>query len=1093
MSIIALSTRRRVSVAMVAVLFIVFGAIALSELKVNLLPELSYPSLTVRTELEGAASLEVEKLLSQPIEEQLGVVKGLQRIKSVSRAGQSDVLLEFFWGTDMNDALLEVREKIELLQLPLEADRPILLRFNPSTDPIMRLALADENATEGFDETALKELRRFADDELKKELEPIDGVAAVKISGGLEDEVQIALQQQRLSQLGITVEQISQRLSQENINLSGGRLEQGTQRYLVRTVNQFQNVEEFGDLIIRADGGRSVYLRDVAQVSQAYKERQAVIRHDGREAVEIAIYKEGDSNTVAVAQAVERKLRRLKNDKLVPDDYQLEVIDDQSIFIDQAIGEVASAAFLGGILAVMVVYFFLGNAWSTAIISASIPLSIIATFFLMHQANLSLNIMSLGGVALAIGLLVDNAIVVLENIARHRSQGTNVNDAAVRGASEVGSAVFASTLTTIAVFFPLVFVDGIGGQLFRDQALTVTFALAISLVVALTVIPMMSSLGGRSPVAFPDEDTVLPTPKTAVGRGLRGIRYFLFHVLPHIFLWLGIRIGRGVSTVFRWLLKPASWAVMGGYQVLAVAYSKVLPIAMRARLLVVMIAIGAMLATLAIVPNLGAELIPQLAQGRVEMRVKLAPGAPLEQTDTVVAALQEQALTVDSISSVFAVSGSGNRIDANPTEAGENIGDLLIVLADGSEPTEQAAVTAMRQAASAVPGVISEFSRPQLLNFSTPLEIEIKGYELGQLKALSAQVAERLGASDRFTDVRSTMEAGHPEIQVVFDQERVAALGMTVRQIADQVVKQIRGDVATRFSFRDRKIDVLVRAQEADRSSIEDVRSLIVNPTSSRPLPLAAVADIIVTEGPAEITRLDQQRSAIVSANLAFGTLKEATLEAQEILDELPATYGFDSQVAGQSEQMEASFKSLMFALGLAVFLVYLVMASQFESLVQPFVIMLTVPLASVGAVGMLWLTGTPLSVIVFIGFIMLAGIVVNNAIVLLDLINQLRAQGMQKREAILEAAQSRLRPIVMTTLTTALGLMPLALGLGEGSEVRAPMALTVIGGLTVSTLLTLIVIPVVYDLMVHGKPRVLPTTDQSLGAELTSPTPQES
>ncbi len=1068
MSLVEACTRRRVTVAMFAVLMLVFGLIALSELKVNLLPDLAYPTLTVRTEFTGAAPVEMEKLITQPVEEQLGVVKGMQNLRSVSRTGQSDVLLEFAWGTDMDLATLDVREKLELLQLPLEADRPVLLRFNPSTDPILRLALATGEPGDPFDEDALKSLRRFAEEELKKRLEPIPGVAAVKISGGLEDEIQILIDQRKLAQFGLSAGDVIERLRVENVNVSGGRLEQGTQRYLVRTVNQFQSVDEFAGLIVSPRGGRAIYLRDVATVVAGYKERQAIIRTNGREAVELAIYKEGDANTVRVADEVNRRLKKIR--EAMPEGFELSGVDDQSVFIRQAISEVTTAALFGGLLAVLVIYFFLGDGWSTVVISAAIPLSIITAFFLMRMADLSLNIMSLGGIALAIGLLVDNAIVVLENISRRRAQGAGVIEASIHGTSEVASAVIASTLTTIAVFLPLIFVEGIGGQLFKDQALTVTFALLVSLAVALTVIPMLSSARIRSAIAFPEETHRSREPRTRVGRAMRAGRRGLFDTGPAVLVAVVGLAARWIARGLKLALALPARLVMGGYRQLASGYARVLPWALDHRALVLLLAAGAAALAAALVPRLGAELIPQLAQGRFEMNLKLPPGAPLQRTDEVVRQVQARAAAVDSIETVHAVSGTGNRIDANPTEAGENIGDLLIVMDRGSDPElERAAMDALRAVAAEVPGLQAKIERPALLSFATPLAIEVLGYDLERLKRLGEDIARALERSERFADVKSSLEQGHPEIQIRFDQERVAALGLTVREISDQVVRKLRGEVATRYSWRDRKIDVLVRADERDRSSVEDVRQLIVNPRSERPLTLQSVAQIIATEGPAEIHRVDQERAALITANLRYGTLKDGVAEARALIDGVTLPYGTRVRIAGQSEEMDASFRSLMFALSLAVFLVYLVMAAQFESLIHPFVILLSVPLAGVGAVLSLWLTGTALSVIVFIGLIMLAGIVVNNAIVLIDLINQLRAAGSARRDAILEAGQARLRPIVMTTLTTAIGLAPLAIGIGEGAEVRAPMAITVIGGLLVSTLLTLVVIPVMYDLLDRG------------------------
>ncbi len=1006
--LVELATRRRVAISMGAVTLVLFGLIALKDLKVNLLPDLSYPTLTVRTEYRGAAPEEIETLLTRPVEESVGVVRNVRSVKSVSRAGQSDVILEFAWGTDMDRAGLDVREKLEVLQLPLEASRPLLLRFNPATDPIMRYGLTTEDE-QLADETALKALRRYADEEIRKRLEPVEGVAAVKISGGLEDEVQIEIDQRKMAQLRLPLQALIERLAAENVNVSAGRLEEGTQRYLVRTINQFSSVEEIGNLIVAPGSGRPIYLRDVAQVRAGYSEREAIIRMNGREAVEVAIYKEGDANTVSVANAVRERVETL--DKELPAGMHMEVVDDQSVFIDHAISEVINAAILGGLLAVVVIFLFLRNLRFTFAIALSIPVSIIATFFLMGQAGISLNIMSLGGIALATGLLVDNGIVVLENISRYRASGESLLQAAIHGASEVSGAVVASTLTTIAVFLPLAFVEGVAGQLFRDQALTVTFALAVSLIVAMTLIPMLAS-----------------SPRAEA-------------------------------------VKQARPSRIGGW--FASTYARLLDRALARRGATLALATALLAVAVVLLARTGTELVPELDQGRFEVELEAAPGTPLDETDRIGAALQQRAAAQTGVEYVYGVAGSGNRIDANPTESGENIARMLVAMAPGSSPAEQGDVIAnLRAESRQVAGLETNFTAPELLSFDKPLEIEIQGYDLASLRAASDEVLRRLRQSDRFADVESSLERGHPEIQIFFDQERAAALGLTVKQISDQVVGKIRGRVATRYSWRDRKIDVLVRLSEQERQSIDAVRDLIVNPESDRPVPLSAVADIRVAEGPSEIRRTDQERVALIQANLAWGDLGAAVAEAEQLMAGLQLPYGLSMRITGQSEEMTASFRSLLFALGLAVFLVYLVMASQFESLLHPFVILFSIPLAAVGVALALWLTDTSISVIVFIGLIMLAGIVVNNAIVLVDLVNQLRERGMGRDEAIREAARLRLRPIMMTTLTTVLGLLPMALGLGEGAEMRTPMAITVIGGLLTSTLLTLVVVPVMYTLL---------------------------
>jgi HAE1 family hydrophobic/amphiphilic exporter-1 len=1049
--LIEIATERRVTIAMLMVAIVLFGMVSLSRLKLNLLPDISYPTLTVRTELTGAAPAEIENLLTKPIEESVGVVRNVRVVRSVSRSGQSDVTIEFLWGTDMDIAGVDVREKLDILQLPLEASRPLLLRFDPSSEPIMRVGLLRKQEDEGAlaSEEDLKALRRLAEDRIKTDLEAQEGTAAVKVSGGLEDEIQVRVDQQKLSQLGIGIDEIAARIRAENVNLSGGRLEEGNQRFLVRTLNEFQSVDEFRDAIIGYVAGRPVYLRDVASVERGFKEREAITRVRGEESVELAVYKEGDANTVQVARRVERRLESLRES--LPEDLELVKIHDQSTFISSAVNDVRVAAILGGLIAVFVLYGFLRDARATTIVSIAIPVSVIGTFLLMYTNDISLNIMSLGGIALAVGMLVDNSIVVLENIVRKKEQGEGIVEAAQNGTAEVGSAVVAATLTTIAVFFPMVFISGIAGQLFRDQALTVTFALVFSLIVALTVIPMLAALGARSRYDAGDDGK-------PAGWFTRSVA-FVVRVFGLLF--------RGIRRLFWAILWLPSWLLQRLYSAVAAVYPGILAWSLRHRAAVIVAAAVIFGATMSLLPKLGTELIPQFSQGEFDVDLRLAPGTPLTETDRAIQEAQGVAAAVDAIELDYSVAGTGNRLDANPVDAGDHTGTLSVKMTPGAgRGAENTAMEAMREHLSRLPGVQYEFSRPALLTFASPLQVEISGYDLDGLAAVAGAVVQQMSASDRFTDIRTTVERGNPEIQIVFDQERAAKLGLAVRDIANRVVANVRGEIATRYTWRDKKIDVLVRSVDPRASSIDEIRRLIVNPNSDRPVTLAAVANVTVSQGPAEIRRVAQERVAIVTANLNHGDLGAAAAEAGAIIARIPMPEGVTAIVSGQSEEMQASFDSMKFALILAVFLVYLVMASQFESLIHPFVILFTIPLALVGAVLALFITGTTINIVALIGVIMLAGIVVNNAIVLVDLINQLCAQGSDRAEAIMEAGAARLRPILMTSLTTALGLLPMALGFGEGSEVRTPMAITVIGGLVVSTLLTLIVIPVVYSLL---------------------------
>ncbi len=1073
--LIEIATERRVTIVMFTVAVVLFGIVSLSRLKVNLLPDISYPTVTIRTELTGAAPVDIENLLTKPIEEAVGVIRNVRLVRSVSRTGQSDVTLEFVWGTDMDIAGVDVREKVDIIDLPLEAKRPLLLRFDPSSEPIMRLGLLRKDdgqsiADAGSVVASLKAIRRLAEDRIKNDLEAEEGTAAVKVSGGFEDEIQIHVDQQKLSQLDISIQQIAERIRAENVNLSAGRLEEGKQRYLVRTINEFQTVEEFADAIVAIVAGRPVFLRDVATVTRGYKEREAITRVNGQESVELAIYKEGDANTVQVAKRVERRLESIRES--LPEELELVKIYDQSKFISAAIQQVTSAAIFGGILAIMVLYGFLQDSRATTIIAVAIPVSVIGTFLLMYSNDVSLNIMSLGGVALAVGMLVDNAIVVLENIVRKREQGQGILEAARNGTAEVSTAVIAATLTTIAVFFPMVFISGVAGQLFRDQALTVTFALIFSLIVALTLIPMLAALGTGSRYQEAGEETppnrftrVIATVVRAFGVVFGGVKWLCWIILwvpgwllQHLYL----SVAKGYEPVLRWSLNHRA-AVVGG-------------------------AAAIFAATMLLIPRLGTELIPQLSQGEFEVDLRLSPGSPLVETDRAIQAAHDATRDLDDVELNYSVAGTGNRLDANPVDSGENTGTLSITLKPGAGRAEEAAVMdAMRKQLMQLPGVQYEFSRPSLMTFASPLQIEVSGFNLEDLEAVNQVLVSKMQASDRYIDVKTTIEPGNPEIQINFDQERAASLGLSVRDIADRVVANIRGELATRYTWRDKKIDVLVRSVDTTRASIADIRSLIVNPEAERPVTLEAVAEIKIARGPAEIRRIAQERVAIISANLAYGDLGAAVADANSIIGETPMPKGITAMVSGQNEEMQDSFRSMQFALLLAVFLVYIVMASQFESLIHPLVILFTIPLALVGAVLALFLTGTTVNVVAFIGIIMLAGIVVNNAIVLVDLINQLQAQGLEKTSAIMEAGQVRLRPILMTTLTTVLGLLPMAIGFGEGSELRTPMAITVIGGLLVSTLLTLVVIPVVYSLLDRKKWSVADQTSSALPEPATA------
>jgi len=1071
MKLVNLAVARPVTIWMFTLGILLFGLVAMSRLAVNLLPDLSYPTLTIRSDYPGAAPAEVEQLVSKPIEESVGIVKGIRKVESVSRAGRSDVIMEFEWGTNMDLAGLEVREKLDVLFLPLDVKKPLLLRFNPNLDPIVRLALSRTDAPNGLTSAQQVGLRTFADEDLRRKLEAIAGVAAVRPDGGLTQEIQILVDNEKLSQLKLDISTVNTRLKEQNLNQAGGRLETAAHDYLVRTINQFATLDEIRNLYIASVNGSQVRLSDIAEVRDGYVDRQSITYVDGKEAIEIAVYKEGDANTVQVARTLVNRLEDLQ--KNLPQGYELTLVYDQSTFISDAIAEVKSAALEGGLLAMLLIYLFLRNIWTTLVISISIPVSVIATFNLMHSQDISLNIMSLGGIALAIGMLVDNAIVVLENISRYREQGYSPMEAAKKGASEVSMAITASTLTTVAVFFPLVFVEGVAGQLFKDQALTVTYALLASLLVALTLIPAMAARERNFvEVNVTNEEIVENTqPKSKFGK-------FLGYLgLPFVWAWRGVAwllsqlftgltlIWRGIAKLLSVLLNPLLDLVQAMLRGLEKLYKNALMFALKARGMVVLMTLAATVLCYSLVPRLGFDVIPSMSQGEFYVEVHLPVGTAIENTDVVLKHLATVAKDLPQVARTYAQAGTGQQMSVDPSIGGSHWGRLNVVLKAGSTGNdEQLVMQAFREAVAKTPDLIGKIDTPELFSFSTPMEIELAGHDLPTLKAAADQLVAKMETNGRFSDIKSSLRPGQPEITLHFDHGRLAQLGFQASDVAKRVANYVGGEVAGQYSIQDRKVDIRVRLAEQFRDSEQELAQIIINPSSPSPLPLSAVATISREIGPSEITRIGQQRVAVVSANLAYGDVEQAGQAVQQILAAQQWPYGVSATVVGQSEELERSYNSLVIALLLAVFLVYLVMASQFENLLQPMLILFTVPLAGAGAVLGLWLTGTRISVIVFIGFIMLAGIVVNNAIVLIDRINQLRAEGMSKTQAIIESGTTRLRPVLMTTLTTVLGLLPMVFG-GEGAELRAPMAITVIFGLSIATLLTLLFIPVIYHL----------------------------
>ncbi len=1068
MKIVDFSVRKPVTIAMIFVAAVVFGFVSLDRLRLNLLPDISYPTLTIQAEYPDAAPMEVENFVTRPLEEAVGVVNGLRTLRSVSKPGMSEITLEFAWKTRMDYAALDVRDKIDLIELPRECNQPIILRYDPSLDPIMRVGI--------FGTDNLIKLRFIADRTLKRELESLEGVASAKVLGGLEEEIQIELDERKLAMFGVPIAQVSSRLLQDNVNQSGGRLRDKGAEFLLRTENEFKSVNEIKNTIVQEQDGKRIILTDLGSVSRGYKEREIITRISGREAVEVAIYREGDANTVQVAEAIKKRLQLLKSQ--MPKGIETEILFDQSHFIKKAIGEVRNNALFGAVLAILVLFLFLRDLRSTVIIGLSIPISIMTTFVLMRQLGVSLNLMSMGGLALGVGMLVDNSIVVLENISRHKDKGLDRREATLLGASQVGKAVIASTLTTVAVFLPIVFVEGIAGQVFKDQALTVSVSLLASLIVAVMLIPMISSLkfrfleGVRLRTRTPE--TVADGRKKRLARVRRGAKrafLFVFETVPIFVLKILRRLGGGISRGFEVVTGPLLHVFGQGFGLVERRYLPVLRWTLGHKGVFLFFILMFFLSSVWLTRFVGKELIPQFSQGEFSFNVKLHEGSPLGATDKKLSEMERIVSSQDAVATYFSSVGQASRLGSNVKSKDKHVGQLNVIMKNrGDRKGEERLIANLRNSFDSIEGMTCKFSRPMYFSFQTPIEVDIYGYNLDMLKDLSDEVTGRIRNIKGIKDVKTSMEPGNPELNIVFDRVRLSSLGLSLDQVAGILKTKIQGEVPTKYKEKEQQIDIRVRTSAWQADDIGILNSLVVGQREGKPILLGLVADIDAVRGLSQITRISQQRVAVVSGNISGRDLGSVSKDIETALAGIRVPAEASVELGGQNEELLNSYRNLRFALILAVFLVYLVMASQFESFVHPFIILFTVPLGAIGVIWTLFLTGKSLSVVVLIGAIMLAGIVVNNGIVLIDYINTLRRRGVDKYEAIVEGGKVRLRPIIMTTLTTVLGLLPMALGWGEGSEIRAPMALTVIGGLLGATVMTLLVIPSLYAIMDRGK-----------------------
>lgn len=1044
MSLSTLSIRRPVAVAMLFVGIAFLGGISFARLPIDLLPDVAYPRLVIHTSYPDVGPAEVERFVTEPIERVVARVAGVERVESTSREGVSLVTLRFSWGSDMDFAVLNVREQLDNIRdnLPELADRPVVLRTDPNSEPVMALSVAG-----GSDLAALKDL---AESVFKRRLEQIDGVAEAALVGGLEREIHVEVVPRLLDTYGITIEEITQALEAANESAPGGTIMRGRYRYALRTLGEFQTVAQIAEVplgrsVSDSAGENLIRLGDVARVEDGFRDRESMARYNGVESVGLLLFKESGSNTVRVAEAVDEVLAQLGEEY---PQIEMDVAMSQAGFITEAIANVVQALIVGGVLAFLVLFLFLRDARYPVAVALAIPISVVATFSLLDLAGVSLNIMSLGGLALGVGMLVDNSIVVLENVFRHRELGADSLDAAARGADEVRGAITASTLTTVSVFAPIIYVEGVAGELFGALSLAVAFALLASLLVALTLLPTMAARWGR---VRPGRQPLLRRVAAAVWRPISSF----------------------VATLFR---PPLDWFERR-FARFAHWYHGVLARALDRRGLVVAIAVIGLAGGVALGATLDRDVLPDVDQGAFRVQVTLPRGTPLEETTEAAARLERVFLADRGVDAVLARVGRQEAVSGvEDEESGLNTAVLEVRLKEHTRTA--AALERMRPAlAGFPPGVLavetgSATALGRLLGGEeADLAIRVRGEDLETTWRHARAVERRLQGVGELTNVRLATEEGQPEIRIEIDRERAAAFGIEPRVIAQTIERSMRGTVATEFLDFDEKVPILVRLPQKERESIATLGVLQVNGVPLR--------ELVRTEeqvGPAEIRRIEQSRAVTVYADVARGGLDGAIGAVQAALVDTPVPRGLRVEIGGANEERERSFRDLAFAFALALLLVYMILAAQFESFVHPFTILLSVPLATVGAAVALFVAGQGINTMSLIGLVILVGIVVNDAIVKVDFINQARKQGMALRAAILEAGRVRLRPIVMTTVTTVLGLTPMALGLGRGADLRAPLAIAVIGGLISATALTLVVVPVAYDLFeeLRGRLRAL-------------------
>ncbi len=1011
MKLIELSIKRVVLISMVYILIVGFGIFALTQLKLDLYPNIDFPIVAVITAYSGAGPEDIENLVTRPLEEAVISTENVKNVTSRSSEGASIILMEFNWGSDMDQANTNVRNNIDFVRdyLPEDVSDPLVFKFDPSMMPIMFISLANENM-------GLAELRTLSMDRIEALLERANGVAAVSTMGGLERQINVNLDPILMAANGISSQQVVGAIGAQSGLMPAGNIDTSTKSYNIRVYSEYRSLEQINDVIVGYTGGQAVKVGDIGSVVDDYKEMKSNVRVDGLQGVTLIIQKQSDANTVQACKAVVKEMNAIL--ELLPQGTQFGIVFDQSEFIEDSVNNLSMTAVLAFLICCVVIYLFLRNLRGSVIMAISMPVSVIFTFAVLFMSGLTLNIISMAGLALAIGMLVDNSVVVLENIYRHREEGYSKIESANLGASEVTNAIVASTITTICVFLPVLFVPGITGQIFGDMVITITSSLAVSLVVALTLVPMLASRLIR----------------TQAEQSKRKKNRFV-EMLNRFFGWLEGQ------------------------------YSKILHWSINHKRRVLLIVFILFISSLALIPVIGGEFMPEADQSHIQIYVEGRMGIPYKEMEqlalTVEKAMQDAAPEIEALYLRY-----GAQEGMMAWDSSSNNMEIHLKLKEGDKRTrsQKEIETSIRERFDKIPGIQYQITQGNMMGNEKAIEVKLIGNDLAKGEEIANQIYEKMQKVEGFVDIEKSIKEQVPQLEVNLRQDIMNEYGLSSLQIASIISYSVQGVTAQRYREEGDEYNIYVQLDKRYRNDREALEQLMIPTRTGANIPLRQISTIVETIAPPTINRENQERVVSVNCNLSRKVdLNKAKRYINEILDETPIPSEFSVLIGGQAEDQQESNFWLMIAFAVAVLLVYMVMASQFESLIDPFIIFFTIPLSLIGVFLMLFITGTKISIMSMVGVVMLVGIAVNNGIVLVDYINQLRQRGLEVFEAVEKAGRARMRPVLMTAFTTIFGMIPLALEMGSGAELWAPLARSVIGGLFTTTMLTLVVIPVIY------------------------------